>query len=152
MWVKISAIKQRQFGWICDRLSIVALGNKTGGKNFELGISGNPNGRPKLSEDIKSLRNHGQLELSNTIAKLLSCSYEEFKLLEDCNTLTTHEKLIISILGKSIATGDSKGYETVLNRFLGRTGMLPPTQQGPISIVSLIKEAAESYKTSEEDS
>ncbi len=50
---------------------------KTGGKNFEPGISGNPNGRPPLPKEIRDFRNAANKEIIEEFKFLWSLTESE---------------------------------------------------------------------------
>lgn len=91
-------------------------GKKVGGKDWEPGESGNPNGRPKLSEDLKKIR-----ALTNKQLKEVG----DFLLLGTRATLTevsqNPESSLLQVWLSSVCiTGIKKGDMGALNALLDR--------------------------------
>lgn len=97
----------------------MAIGKKTGGRNFEPGKSGNPKGRPRLPEDIKEARALNQIELTRILNKYLYMPIEEIKReLAKPNTPAL-EVAVGKVLAAAINKGDQKRLDFILSRTVG---------------------------------
>lgn len=97
----------------------MALGKKTGGRNFEPGVVTNPNGRPKLPEDIKEARKLNKEEIERLLNSYLGLTQEELKSkLQDPKTPTL-ELLMARIVVEAIKKGDERRLDFLLNRLIG---------------------------------
>lgn len=57
----------------------MATGTKTGGRDFPPGVSGNPSGRPKLSEDVKEIRRRANVDVVRHLALIMAMGQSEFE-------------------------------------------------------------------------
>lgn len=101
----------------------MAKGTKTGGKDFEPGTSGNPNGRPPVPEEIKQLRRLNQPGLERRINKWLHKDYDELKRLLEPQSgakLKTVDRMIIALCLKSGNRGDVTAFNCLIERIAGK--------------------------------
>jgi hypothetical protein len=104
----------------------MAKGQKTGGKDFPKGVSGNPNGRPPVPADIREARGLSQTEFERIATELLERTKEELNtILKDPKT-PAKVVLIARIIRSGMWSGDTKRLDFLMNRLAGR----PKTQRG----------------------
>lgn len=94
----------------------MALGRKTGGRNFVKGSAIPGPGRPKTPDELKSLRQLTVGELKIMMNKLLQASPEELKSFRG-NVL---EMTLASIIHKAILSGDPTRLEFFMQRLWGK--------------------------------
>lgn len=98
----------------------MAIGKKTGGRDFKKGECGNPNGRPPLPADLKASRSVNQAEFERVLNRYLFLKREELKELAKDMTLPTLDHLAIALLTATIDTGDYKRFNFLLERTIGK--------------------------------
>ena len=97
-----------------------APANKKNRGRFQPGQSGNPNGRPKLPEDIKKARKLTQVKLERILNKYIYMDRAEFQLMAEKETgMPVLECLVVSILSRATLEGDEKRLEFLLKRLIG---------------------------------
>lgn len=96
----------------------MALGKKTGGKDFKQGQSGNPNGRPKLPEDVKSCLKLNQVEFVRLANEFLSMPVKKLKEIAENPEETVLRQILAVVLLEAIKNGDCKRLEFFLNRLI----------------------------------
>jgi hypothetical protein len=94
----------------------MAKGQKTGGKDFKPGESGNPNGRPTIPEDIKQARKLNRTELERILNEFCSLSLVDLKARVESKTANVLEVLIGKILAEGIRKGDERRLDFILSR------------------------------------
>ncbi len=120
----------------------MAIGQKSGGRDFQAGTSGNPSGRPREPGDVKDLRRKGNLDIVRTISAVLAMSRGQFQEFSEKEDLSINEQLIVSILNRGIAFGDPRIWEVLMNRYLGRVPMLThESEVGPASFAEFMEQA-----------
>jgi hypothetical protein len=98
----------------------MAVGRKTGGKNFKPGQCGNPSGRPKVPEDVKAARELNKAGVQLAASKLANMTVTQLRaMIQDPNTPVL-EMMFGSVILKCITTGDSGRLELILNRTAGK--------------------------------
>lgn len=55
----------------------MAKGQKTGGRDFPPGVSGNPHGRPKVPDDVRAAREADAIELARVLHHVLGLTKKE---------------------------------------------------------------------------
>lgn len=104
----------------------MAKGQKTGGKDFKPGQSGNPNGRPPLPEDVRLVRKMNQAEFDSTIAHMVTLPASRVKEIADSLETPALERALAKTLYLAGRSGDQKRLEVILNRMHGRPQVLKP--------------------------
>lgn len=97
----------------------MALGRKTGGRDFKPGQSGNPKGRPKLAPEIKAIREADSEEIILLLHEFLSQPYQETLKDYQSRTGTTFEQMVSGLIVRCVDHGDSRALETILDRLVG---------------------------------
>ena len=108
----------------------MANGKKTGGKNWVPGQSGNPNGRPKLPDEIKEARKISVEKIIEMFSKYLLMTEEDFKKVDRTN-LTMLEVWFLKNVDYAISKRDHHVFDKILDRVIGRSFLgikleLPP--------------------------
>lgn len=91
----------------------MAKGKKTGGRDFKPGHSGNPLGRPKLPENVKTIRKIDSAILLAALNAILFSDMESLLSYEADRQCSVIERMIIAIIKRAIANGDAKALELV---------------------------------------
>jgi len=87
---------------------------------FVKGKSGNPNGRPKVPEDIREARKINQIELERIFNKYLYMDRAEFQEQAEKTTgMPVIECMVVSLLARGTLEGDEKKLEFFLRRLIG---------------------------------
>lgn len=100
----------------------MAKGKKTGGKNFEPGESGNPNGRPPLTLEQREFRNAKTKEIIEEFKFLWSLKEDELKqITEDPNTPAIRKAIAHNIFSAASGKwGGGYSLQFILDRTIGR--------------------------------
>jgi hypothetical protein len=98
----------------------MAKGKKTGGRDFQPGQVTNPNGRPKVPDDIRETRKLDQFELERMMNRFLDLTADELTSEIKSGKLKGKELIIATIISKAIVFGDQKRFEFILNRLIGK--------------------------------
>lgn len=112
----------------------MAIGKKTGGRNFKAGNKANPKGRPQVPAEIKAARALNQLELERILNHVAFLPMSEIKKLTSKTENDAPGFLIgaAKMIEKFAKYGDVFVYHAILDRMIGRTreaeppGQLPP--------------------------
>ena len=94
----------------------MAKGEKTGGKDFQPGQSGNPKGRPRDPLDLHLVKSLNQGDFKLIIQRLLDMSPEELA----SHHGTSLEMVIKSGILKAIETGDLTKLQSSFDRLFGK--------------------------------
>lgn len=98
----------------------MAKGKKFGGRDFKKGQSGNPNGAPRIPEDIKIMRKLTRIEFDRIVNKFLYSDKAEISRISSDPKTPLMELLIASIIHKAISQGDERRLNFFLDRLLGK--------------------------------
>ncbi len=98
----------------------MAKGKKTGGRNFQPGQSGNPNGPTPIPEDIKQARKLNQIEFERIANKFLFMNRKEIADHVNKPETPALELLVGSIVSKAVSTGDQVRLNFLLDRLIGK--------------------------------
>src|SRR5436190_23027195 len=105
----------------------MAKGKKTGGRDFEPGQSGNPDGRASLPEDLKRARSINRIEFERILNEYLNFRIEELESkLSDPSTRAI-ELIIAKVILENIKRGDPARMTFLFERLVGR----PPNYSAP---------------------
>jgi hypothetical protein len=98
----------------------MAIGKKSGGKNWVKGQSGNPNGRPKLPDEIKEARKISVEKIIEMFSKYLLMTESDFRKV-DRNNLTMLETWFLKNIDYAIQKRDHHTFDKILDRVIGRS-------------------------------
>lgn len=98
----------------------MAKGKKTGGRDFLPGQSGNPNGQPKVPQEIKDARQLTKLELERLLNKYMVMTKDEVQEALKNPATPALELMIGSIVAKAVSGGDDKRLNFLLERMIGK--------------------------------
>lgn len=140
----------------------MAKGFKSGGKDFEKGVSGNPKGTPGLPAEVRKVRKLTHEEISQMGTMLLEQDINQIIKISEDLTQPVLRVWIARMIRKGIATKDTAYFNAVLDRIAGRipTKMeLTGSGGGPLSLVNVTeeelqrraKEIADRFKSEFED-
>lgn len=90
------------------------------GKKFNIGQSGNPNGRPRKYVSLLKEQGYKVSEINDTIQAMMSMDLEELKSVWDNPNATILEKTIAAAMRKSLEKGSLYSLETLLTRVYGK--------------------------------
>lgn len=92
---------------------------KTGGRDFKPGQSGNPNGRPRLPEDVKEARRLNQVELERVINKYLFMSTRRLEFKFANKSTRALDRMVIGLILKGSA-GNIPSVTLITERLVGK--------------------------------
>lgn len=98
----------------------MAIGKKSGGRDFQPGQSGNPAGRTPLPPELKETRRLNKTEFETLVNKYLWASFAQIEAASEDATLPAIERYVVSIIAKGIKTGDWGGCEWIAQRLIGK--------------------------------
>lgn len=97
----------------------MARGKKTGGRNFVPGVVTNPNGRPRIPQDLKLAREAHKHLVESKIYELKQHSKEELKELAKNASTDALTAALATIIVKAIEGGDTQRLNFLLDRTIG---------------------------------
>lgn len=86
---------------------------------FKPGVSGNPNGRPRVPVEIKESRLLTHYKFEQLCNKFLEMNFNELEPLSKSKDIPMIELMIISCIVKGIKEGSTKHLDFLLNRLIG---------------------------------
>ncbi len=98
----------------------MAKGKKTGGKNFQPGVVTNPEGRPKIPEELKEVRRMTRSEVELRILELWQKPEPEIKAILDDPKTSLRDKMIMRVMLRAIAKGDHAGLGFIMDTTFGK--------------------------------
>lgn len=98
----------------------MAIGKKTGGRDFKKGERANPNGRPPVPEEIRELRKMNRLEVEQTFSKYMYMTRAEIKAALKRRDLPNIDVMVIKVMEKAIKNGDQWRFNFLLDRTIGK--------------------------------
>jgi hypothetical protein len=125
----------------------MAIGKKTGGRDFKPGQVANPNGRPIVPEEIKELRKLNRSEIEQLISDFMRKPLHELQAMSKNPATTALDRMIASVVEQAVFRGDHKRLNFLLDRLIGKVpDRLADADGQPIvqTFVDLIRIAAES--------
>ena len=95
----------------------MAIGKKTGGRNFKKGHVANPKGRPPASPELKAARKLTNLEFERICTNFFNMSIAELK--QICEDVK-HTNVLEGLIGRVLYNGIQKNSQSELNYFIER--------------------------------
>jgi hypothetical protein len=89
-------------------------------QNWEKGVSGNPNGRPRKYISLLKEQGYKLAEVNDCIQAIMSMDMQELKAVWDNPKATVLEKTIAGALRKSLEKGSLYSIDTLLTRVYGK--------------------------------
>lgn len=89
-------------------------------QNWEKGVSGNPNGRPRKYVSMLKEQGYKLAEVNDCIQAIMSMDMQELKAVWDNPKATVLEKTIAGALRKSLEKGSLYSIDTLLTRVYGK--------------------------------
>lgn len=87
---------------------------------FKPGQSGNPGGRPKLPEELKTIHAHSPVEVSRVISKYARMSFDELKEILTSKSRPVLELAVAKLFMTIIEAGDHSKLSFLLDRCIGK--------------------------------
>jgi hypothetical protein len=87
---------------------------------YEKGVSGNPNGRPRKYVSVLKEQGYNLWEINDTIQTMMAMDVQELKAVYDNPKATILEKTIANAMVKSLQKGSLYSLETLLTRVYGK--------------------------------
>lgn len=94
----------------------MAKGKKTGGRNIQPGQVLNPTGRPKMPEELRTVKQLSPQILRAIIDKLSSLPLSQIQAMRETGLLGILEETVISIWLRAVAEGDQARLNFILDR------------------------------------
>jgi hypothetical protein len=105
-------------------------------QNWEKGVSGNPNGRPRKYVSLLKDAGYKLSEINDTIQTMMAMDLQELKGVYENPQATILEKTIASAMRKSLEKGSLYSLETLLTRVYGKPKETAEvTNDGKIEVV-----------------
>lgn len=106
----------------------MAIGKKTGGRNFKPGYKGGP-GRPRVPEDLKKSRKYNRHDFERVLNKYINMTGPEINSSIRSNTLPIIEMAVAKMLAKAFNEGDPRRMEFILDRLIGKPREMADTPE-----------------------
>jgi len=90
------------------------------GRPFLPGVSGNPNGRPKLPPEIKEAIKMTRAQFAELLVKYLGLSLLELSEVNKKLDTPALDKIVIAIISNAIKKGDQQRLDFLINRIIGK--------------------------------
>lgn len=94
-------------------------GVKTGGRDFKPGECGNPNGRPRVPDDLKKARKANKVEVERILNEYAHLTLSELKERMNDPATTVMELLLAKIITEGIKKGDQMKLNFIWDRTAG---------------------------------
>jgi hypothetical protein len=98
----------------------MAKGCKTGGKDFVKGVVTNPKGRPKVSSQLKEIKQLNATRLAELLNEFINMDKEALIAKSKNPSTTVFELIICSILKNAYDKGDQQRINFILDRLVGK--------------------------------
>jgi hypothetical protein len=98
----------------------MAIGKKTGGRDFKKGQSGNPNGRPPVPHEIRELRKHNRREVEETLSKYLRMTAAELEEVAKSPYTPALDGMVVAVIMMAARNGDQWRFNFLLDRVIGK--------------------------------
>jgi hypothetical protein len=98
----------------------MAIGKKTGGRNFVKGQSGNPRGRLPIDPELRAVKEMTPSYVRKVISKFMAMNRDELTVVVKDPKTPMFEVTVASILTKSLQTGDYTRLNFLLERSIGK--------------------------------
>jgi hypothetical protein len=97
----------------------MAIGKKTGGRDFKPGQVTNPNGRPRVPPDLKQSRKLNKEKFERTLNKYMHMTAPEIMKVVKSSDTPMLDMIVAKIIGKAFQDGDHRRLEFLLARLIG---------------------------------
>ncbi len=112
-------------------------------KRWPKGVSGNPNGRPKLPQDVVEARKLNRNEVERILTRHVRMTKTELESAQKDPNTPALENLIVGVLLEGMKSGDHVRLNFLLDRLIGKPTEHVELEQRTIShneIFALVKE------------
>ena len=99
------------------------MSDRPGNKNlkpFKPGQSGNPNGRPKIRDNLAEVKLMNKTEMRRFIQKIIDMTPEEMKEMVKRTDVPALEIMLASVAHQAIVRGDQARIDFLLQRTIGK--------------------------------
>jgi hypothetical protein len=117
----------------------MAIGKKSGGRDFKPGQSGNPKGGNSLPAEIKALKKLSPGYIKGIISKIALMPREQLMLYLQNPDIPQIELTVASILVKATTEGDHAKLSFLLDRSVGRVVEQKTVTLRPVEYVTTIR-------------
>lgn len=93
---------------------------KTGGRDWEKGQSGNPNGRPKTSKEYRELMDLNRELVAEIFSRYMMFNLEELVKKKKDSSIPMIERMVISMMVNVEKKGDKQAFDFLLDRAVGK--------------------------------
>ena len=98
----------------------MAKGFKSGGRDFVKGVVTNPKGRPKVSSQLKEIKQLNATRLAELLNEFINMDKEALIAKSKNPSTTVFELIICSILKNAYDKGDQQRINFILDRLVGK--------------------------------